>query len=61
MSLGLLWLVPDTAQWLAWGWQLRAPAVLAVCAAGGLCYLLVHLLLGSRFQDLRAPRVPGGE
>ncbi len=55
MALTLLWLAPEAPQWLSWDWHHRALQMGLVCAAGGLVYLLTHLLLGTRMRHLRAP------
>lgn len=55
MAATLLWLNYETPQWLAWGWQQRAWELGLLCTAGAGTYLLVHLLLGTRFRHLRTP------
>jgi len=55
MAAVLLWLNPETSRWLAWDWQHRAWEMGLICAAGAGTYLLVHLLLGTRFRHLRTP------
>jgi putative peptidoglycan lipid II flippase len=55
MAATLLWLKQETSAWLSWGWQQRAWEMTILCAAGAGTYLLVHLLLGTRFRHLRTP------
>jgi putative peptidoglycan lipid II flippase len=55
MTATLLWLNHEISQWLAWDWQRRALEMAQLCAAGAGAYLLVHLLLGTRFRHLRTP------
>ena len=55
MADTLLWLHQETSRWLAWDWQHRAWELALLCAAGAGTYLLVHLLLGTRFRHLRTP------
>ncbi|MEM6579915.1 MAG: murein biosynthesis integral membrane protein MurJ [Pseudomonadota bacterium] len=51
----LIWLNPDSSNWLLWDWRRRAIEMLWICCAGGLAYVLVHALLGTRFKHLRTP------
>lgn len=55
MAATLLWLNHETSAWLGWDWQHRAWELGLLCAAGAGTYLLVHLLLGTRFRHLRTP------
>lgn len=55
MMAVLVWLNPDSGDWLFWGWQRRATEMLWICSAGGIVYVLVHALLGTRFKHLRTP------
>ena len=57
MGALLLWLDSPVEQWVAWGWQQRALNMAVVCGSGFACYLVVHLLLGTRLADLRSPRI----
>ncbi|MFK7831554.1 MAG: murein biosynthesis integral membrane protein MurJ [Congregibacter sp.] len=61
MLAAILFLQPDTQQWLLWSWQQRSIAMLALCASGALAYLATLWLCGMRFADLRAPcTISGG-
>ena len=51
----VLFIVSDSASWLAWTWDVRAGQMALVCGAGVVAYFLVHLVTGSRLQHLRAP------
>jgi len=51
----VLYLAPASADWLSWGWNTRVMEMAIVCGAGIFAYLLIHLLGGTRFAQLRAP------
>ncbi|MEM8659448.1 MAG: murein biosynthesis integral membrane protein MurJ [Pseudomonadota bacterium] len=51
----LMWLNPDSSDWLFWDWRRRGTEMLWICCAGGLAYVLVHAMLGTRFKHLRTP------
>jgi putative peptidoglycan lipid II flippase len=55
MAAAVLYATAGLEQWLAWTWQQRALEISMVVAIGVLAYLLVHLLVGTRFRHLRAP------
>ena len=55
MAAVLIYLAPDTATWLDWAWQRRAWEMTRLCALGGIVYLFVHLLGGTRIRHLRNP------
>ncbi|GAB5452681.1 MAG: murein biosynthesis integral membrane protein MurJ [Halioglobus sp.] len=55
MSLALIWLAPDEASWLAWGWQQRALQLGWLCGLGLLVYLVCQWLMGTRLRHLRSP------
>lgn len=55
MAAVVLWLSPATATWLAWSVHQRVGHMALACAAGGLVYLLLHALLGTRLSHLRTP------
>jgi putative peptidoglycan lipid II flippase len=51
----VLFVVSDSASWLAWSWDVRVGQMALVCGAGVAAYFLVHLVAGSRLQHLRVP------
>lgn len=51
----VLFVVSDSASWLAWTWDVRVSQMTLICGAGVMTYFLVHLITGSRLQHLRAP------
>jgi len=53
----VLYIVPETAQWLAWDWQQRAWEMLIVCVCGGFAYVAAHMVMGTRMNHLRNPVV----
>ena len=55
MAAAVVYSTAGLDQWLAWTWQQRAAEIALVVAAGALAYLLVHLVVGTRFRHLRAP------
>ncbi|MGB1139872.1 MAG: murein biosynthesis integral membrane protein MurJ [Halioglobus sp.] len=55
MALPVLWLMPETGQWLGWDWRLRGWEMFKLCGVGVAAYGLAHLLLGTRLRHLRAP------
>jgi putative peptidoglycan lipid II flippase len=55
MAAVLVYLAPDTAVWLGWPWQRRAWEMAQLCTLGGIAYLFVHLLGGTRMRHLRNP------
>lgn len=58
MVLVLWWLTPPPETWLEWGLRQRAMRLAGVVAAGAGCYLLVHVLGGTRLAELRTPSQP---
>ncbi len=56
MVVALLWLTPSTAQWLDWGWQLRALQLAFLVSAGLAAYVFSQVLLGARITDFYAPK-----
>ncbi|MEQ8514107.1 MAG: murein biosynthesis integral membrane protein MurJ, partial [Chromatocurvus sp.] len=42
--------------WLAWSWAQRSLQLSLICGAGGVTYVLVHALTGTRLHHLRTPR-----
>ncbi|MBA6414303.1 murein biosynthesis integral membrane protein MurJ [Parahaliea sp. F7430] len=57
MALAAWALSPDLGDLQALNWYQRALQIAVVCIGGGVAYLLAHFVLGSRFQQLRSPRV----
>ena len=57
MAMGalLVWLTPELSTWSDWGWLPRALAMLGICSAGAIIYILTLLLTGMRWSDLRGP------
>jgi putative peptidoglycan lipid II flippase len=55
MAAAVLYATAGLDQWLAWSWQQRALQISMVVGVGALAYLLVHLVVGTRFRHLRAP------
>ena len=51
----LAWLAPPAAEWLTWGWQRRTWEIIQLCVTGAISYVLVHLVAGTRWRDLKAP------
>ena len=58
MSATLFLLLPDSAQWLDWGWRSRSLQLGLMVLAGLSVYLAGHLLLGARLRDLYSPNEP---
>ena len=54
MAALLIWLVPATPDWLAWGWQRKAWEMTLLVVGGMLVYLAVLFALGLRLRELRA-------
>lgn len=55
MGVTLFFLNEEAARWLAWDWQRRALELGRICGVGGVTYLAIHMLLGTRLRHLRAP------
>ncbi len=55
MATVVLFMISDSASWLAWAWNVRVMQMALVCGAGVAAYFLVHWVAGSRLQHLRAP------
>lgn len=55
MAAVLLLLLPDSALWSQWGWQRRSWELGLLCGAGALVYFAVHILVGTRVYQLKAP------
>ncbi|MFK8051203.1 MAG: murein biosynthesis integral membrane protein MurJ [Halioglobus sp.] len=55
MAVTIVYLVPETQLWLNWNWQQRAVEMAQLCIAGGVVYLLVHVMAGTRMRHLRNP------
>ena len=58
MSVTLYLLLPDSSQWVNWGWQWRTLRLGMVVLAGLGVYLGVHLLMGARIRDFYSPKQP---
>ncbi|MEH6582008.1 MAG: murein biosynthesis integral membrane protein MurJ [Halioglobus sp.] len=56
MAAVLWFLLPAPALWLDWSWQQRAWEMAQLCGLGGLAYLVIHLLGGTRLRHLRNPQ-----
>lgn len=51
----VLYRVPVSEDWFSWAWNSRVIEMCVVCGAGVFAYLLVHMIGGTRLQQLRAP------
>ncbi|MCL4104298.1 UNVERIFIED_CONTAM: hypothetical protein GTU68_047260 [Idotea baltica] len=57
MAVVLWYFMPEEASWLELDWRSRSLTLSILCAQGVAAYLAVHLLLGSRLKQLKAPSV----
>jgi putative peptidoglycan lipid II flippase len=55
MGLVVWYCMPEEASWLGMDWRSRAAALTLLCGQGVVAYVAVHLLMGSRPGQLRAP------
>ena len=55
MGAVLLYLAPSPEFWLEWSWQNRTWEMAQLCFVGGLVYVLVHVVCGTRLRHLRNP------
>ncbi len=58
MAAVIAYLLPEAQVWLGWSWHQRAWEMAQLCIAGGVVYLLTHIVLGTRMHHLRNPIAP---